>query len=806
MAQYKEGDIADGPNGSSLVFRGGRWVPMGRGANIPGGIVVPKAEDPYKARDEQRKDEDQGLQRDSAARSAVSDAISNPQTLRKEFSQLPEVKEYRIASQQAAAALKTAPNPQGDIALTYAFAKAMDPGSVVREQEQGVLVNSQPVFQSLLQRAKKEFGLSAEGNFTPEARAAIRQEILRNLATREPLYDARRAELAQIAQANGLDAEQIVGKSDTDIFAPVFRSYAEKNGDPDGVVFELIGGPPIARPQGAPSMPRAAGFGATEGAVPIPPELQAAHSKYITENWGNIDPQDYAAFRINLDRQFGFGSNPEAYSASAEDLNKAATQGVVPGGVVVPSITKELSGFDQFRNNLLSDDLGIGAGVASGLNAAGFGIPSLFLKEQSQALREANPWSTVAGELIGGVVGTGYAGNILKGAAGVTGSTGAKAALTNPLTADIAYGTLYGATQADDPLYGAAGGALSALAGNKIGSAVGRAFPGLTGAGKAVAEADAMVPTSQQLRDQASQLYDRAEAIGGVIQPPETLALADTTSGILSREGRLGPGGRLTEVQKKVGEAYNLIQDYAGEPMTPTQVQTIRSVISDGLSSQEPSEQRVAGMVLDNFDNWTDAVEPELAAGLRDARAVASRYLQGDKIAEAGDLADVRAGQFSDSGAANAVRTDFRQLDRKIVKGQERFTPAVEAAIRDVARGTPVSNLFRNVGRFAPTGATSAIPTLLATGGGSVAAGIPGGIAGLALGGAAFGARQIGQRLTNRAAQVAENLAYGGAEYEAALKEALDQAAIKGGHIGGVLGTNLMTNVSRLLPNYAGAR
>ncbi|UIJ43799.1 hypothetical protein LZK98_11920 [Sphingomonas cannabina] len=791
---------------------GQEWQLVGPAQQTRGRVIA----DPYRAAEEARKkqaesraSEDQAMQRqqlgisqENAARSAASDAITNPQTLRKEYASLPEIKAYRVSTQQAAAALGTGDNPQGDIALTYAYAKVMDPDSVVRDQENNMVTSSQPWFQSAVENIKKQFGMDGAGNFTPETRRRLRHEIMQVLSSRKALYEARRAEMASVAEANGIDPKQVIGGDDTQVFAPNFRRYAEKEGDPDRLISALIGGEPITPPANPQTEPlRAAGAGATEGAIPIPPEMQREHQQYLASNWGKIDPRDYTAFRINLDRKYGFSSDPEAYAASVPNLNDAAIKGAAPGQIAIPSVRQELSGFDQFRNNLLSDQYGIGAGVAAGLNAGGFGIPSYIARGQMDALRDEYPVQTFLGDIAGGVGGTAVTGGLLKAGAGALGAGSEVASiLANPLAGDIGYGTIYGATQADDPVYGALGGALGAFAGNRIGRAIGGAFPKATGFGGRIRALDESVPTSEQVKQAASDLYSQAEARGLTATGDETLALADTTSGILAREGRMSPTGRLTEVQPKVKEAQQLIQDYAGSEMTPKQIQTVRGVIADGLSSQDASEKRIARLLLDNFDQWTDATNPDLASGLAEARGMASRYLQGDKIAQARELADVRAGQFSNSGQGNALRTDFRQLDRSIAKGQEIFSPEVSAQIADVARGNPVSNSLRWVGRFAPTGPVAALPTLLAAGAGGSAVGPLGAVGGLGLGGLAYGARQLGQGLTERSAQVAENMAYGGPQYAADLAGLLENSAIRGGHIGAAANSE----VARALLEYGG--
>lgn len=792
------------------VYQGHTYQRSGPGE--PWQLVGPAApqgriySDPDRPREQARKDaaearanEDQDIQRRNAdltastnARNAATDRITNPQALRKEYASLPEVKQYRIASQMASAALNTADNPQGDISLVYSFAKAMDPDSVVRDQEANMVTNSQPWFQSMVQNAKKQFGMDGAGNFTPQARARIRQEILRAVASRKPLYDARRAEMSELAMANNIPPAQVIGTSDTEIYAPSFRKYAEASGDEGGVISGLIGGEPIRSQSGEPMRPAA--MGSTEGATPIPPEMQRAHADYLAQNWGKLDPQDYAAFRINLDRKYGFGSDPEGYAASVPEFNRRAAQGLSPQSEYVPAVKRELSAVDRFRNDIVANP--VGAGVAGGLNAAGLGIPSLFAPEQMQAIRDEYPIQTFVGDVGGGIAGTGLVGKGLGALAGR--SEGAIAnILANPLTADVAYGATYGATQADDPLYGAVGGGASAFLGNRLGRSIGRNFPSTTGMGSAIRQVDESVPTSQALREEAAGLYADAELNGLTATPDETFALADRMGKVLSKEGVMSPTGRLSDVSPHSKDAYKLVEDYAGDVMTPKQIETVRGRIADGLSSKEPGEKRIARLLLNDFDDWTDATNPALAEGLRDARGVASRYLQGDRIALADEMAGIRQSQFTNSGAGNAVRTDFRALDRNIAKGTESFSPEVEAAVRVASRGTPLSNSLRNVGKFGfqhPLNAAAAIA------GGGATGGPVGGAAGAGLATVGTIAQLLSNRMSGRAAQVAENTAYGGSQYADELSRLLGTAADRGGHAGAVTTTEL----ARLLADQVG--
>lgn len=770
------------------------WVRVGP---APGGAVV-RPVDQYAANKEARAAQDQEFQSTTTAiaergdsRSEQKSRIDNAQALRKEYSSLPEVRSFKVATQMASSALNTADNPQGDIALTYAFAKAMDPESVVRDQENRMVTNSQPWFQSAVENIKKQFGMDGAGNFTPEARARLREEVIKVVATRKPLYEARRREMGFLAQEYGIKPEQIIGEDDIKAFAPAFREYAVKHGDPNGVVAGFLG-EPIPQPDTLRSAPA----GSQTQALKIPPEMQREHDAYLRQNWGRLDPQAYSAFRVGLDQKYGFGSNPEGYAASVDAMNRDAAAGRLPEGMVIPPVEADMSGLDVMRNDAVNNPYG--AAVAGALNAGGFGIPGALAPDQWGAIQEENYWPALGGEIAGGVAGTGLMGGLLRGAAGRTGIE----ALATPLAADIGYGATYGATQGEDPLYGAVGGAAGGLIGNRLGGFIGGNFPGTVGYGGAVRRLDESVPTSRQLRDKASALYKQAENTGEVIGPNETLALRDRVYDLLHNEGRVTPAGRLTEVLPKVRELANLVNDYADKPMTAKEFQAVRGVAGDAVTSGDNAERRIARMLLGEVDDWADAATPQMGGYLRDARKVASRYLQGDDIALARELADVRAGQFSNAGRGNALRTDFRQLDRNIAKGNQSFSPAVEEAISNVARGDQATNLFRNIGRFAPTGAMSALPSLGVGGIGLASMGPVGLALGAGFAGATHGSRAIGQRMTDRAAQIAENLAYAGPEYGQHLAQIVSDARGRGGNIASGASAPTTSDIINLLLTY----
>lgn len=338
------------------------------------------------------------------------------------------------------------------------------------------------------------------------------------------------------------------------------------------------------------------------------------------------------------------------------------------------------------------------------------------------------------------------------------------------------------------PVAGAAGGARQALGGllGSLGGGVGgataqRVAPGnigaemageLLGGGLATGgllgssrrsaqrQIESGIPTIDQLKQKAGEQYRSAESRGITAGPDMTKQLSENLRAVLQKEGRITPDGQITEVYPKVREAIRLTDGYAGQTMTPTQMQPVRSVIADGLTSTDATERRLGSLLTDTFDAWANPQAPELAG----ARNTASRYLNAQKLAQARELAHVREAQHTNAGLDNAIRTEYRALDRGAIKGGQRYGQTLGNAIENVSRGTPASNAAKFVGKFAPTspmsttlgmGAPAALgamafgPTVGALAGGTAAV----------LGSAG---RMAANRMTLRNAEIAELIARNG--------------------------------------------
>ena len=429
------------------------------------------------------------------------------------------------------------------------------------------------------------------------------------------------------------------------------------------------------------------------------------------------------------------------------DFSRAFTTGVVDGMTLGfgDEITAGIE--TPFR---VAGDLFTGRGFDPG---RAFGEALTGAQDYMASERERNPVAAVAGDLTGSVV-TG--GTLAKG--GLTLMNGAKT-IPGMIGRGAAEGAAYGAVSGfgradgdiDERLKGAQDGAL-------WGAGTGGVMSGVAGALAARAAAKA-VPAVDDLKDQARALYDAAEASGVTFLKTEVKQVADDIAAKALSEGidaTLHP--RATAALKRLMES-------AETGMTVKNAQTMRRVIAAaGKDPMNPDEGRIVGQMLEKFDDMVAAKTPELAA----ARGIYHQAKKGELIEQTIELARVRAGQYGNGGMENALRTEFRGLARKIVKGQLKGLSQAEIdAINKVAEGGPIENIFRYIGKAAPTGIVSAglgsgVPFAIgsAIGGpgmGAVAAGatMGAGIAGRSAAGAMTGANAVKAALIARNGGVA---------------------------------------------------
>lgn len=635
-------------------------------------------------------------------------------TLRADFTKDQRVKEYNAVLPQLMSGLQTAPNAQGDNALIYAYAKVMDPGSVVREAEGQMAANTAGFWDQKAEQFKKQFGWDDARGLPPKAAQGLRAEMNRKVAQLAKVYGVARKDYQGLAQRQGVNPEDVVGGFPGE---PFFRKYDQlrARGFKDEQAAQLSGAIEAAEAGGKNRV--------------NPAEVKAAEDYY---RGGGTEP-----VQINAPKG-SYEDSPLSQGLSGVNEGIANTVGA-PVDIVNQILSLGAKGVNAVANTDLSvsDKPIMGSNwIIDQLNRVGaVGRPS-----QSPT----NQFIRRTGQGLGGAAIP----------AGITARTGGQ--LATMLTSGLSGGAGAATAQRVAP-----GNQFAEMAGEFIGGGIpaAGAINNIRRIGQqAIEEA---VPTVDQLKNQATQLYQRAEQNGVAASPEQTRQLQQGLTSLLREEGRISPAGRLTEVMPNVKEGYTLVSDYADQQMNPTQMQTVRRVLGDLPPTASPDERRLAGNMLDEFDQWANPLAPELPQ----ARNIASRYINAQKVQRAKDLAEARASQFSQSGMENALRTEFRGLDRDIVKGRDRgSSEALQDAIMAVSRGTPASNIARGVGKLAPTGAIPlGLGTVAPAGLATMIAGPQAGFAvGAATGGAGMLGRKIAENMATRNADLAELIARNG--------------------------------------------
>lgn len=513
----------------------------------------------------------------------------------------------------------------------------------------------------------------------------------------------------------------------------------------------------------------------------LPAEYQDAHLRYLRDNWGRMDPNAYVRFRTGLDEAFGQTPNLDAYANAASQWNDYARQGGTPESLgAVPAPPQAMSVVEQGINKAAQSDAGAFFGNVG--NATAAGLPAYFSGDQQklELLRQARPVASFFGELGGGALGT----VALGGGAGMAGGRLA-GMLSRPLGSEVVHSGIYGATQDQNALRGAAYGVGGAALGSVIGSKIGDAFPG-TFAGRAVREADESVPTLDAIKRMENEAYARAEATGEVAAPEMTDELWRTAQELLRRNEKITPKGRMVNTEGPINDGMRLLQDYAGQPMTPSSANNVRNVLSEARMSPDRNQARIGRELVDTFDAWA---QPSLP-GIEEARRLAQRRIEGEQMARAGALGEQRGLRMKGNDEGDALRTRFGQLDDQITNEQAFFTPGTTGAIQKVARGDRLTNSLRALGKYGfanpLTSGGAGIGSAAAYGGlvdPIYAAGVVG------LGSAGTLARKLANDRTERAAKEAALTALGGDEYMKLIDIAREQAAAKAGRVfGGIFG------------------
>lgn len=643
--------------------------------------------------------------------------------LRDEFSTHPRVKAYETVIGQYGRALNVGDNPSGDQSLINAYAQMLNPTSTVTAGEYDSTAQLDPTLQQVKTRLMREFGWDGAGRISPKARGWIKDEMLGIAKSANKSYRQTRAFYDDLAAKNGFDPYDVTGHHAGE---PYFKQIEQ----------DILSRKKANRPAANTTSGQSAWPGVfDENGAPLGPDGGIGYDQ------SGKEMGLYGSVTDDGTLQGSAGSGPSYQSSQLGQGMSGVNNGLANTvGLPVDLITMGINAIPAGINSLANTDLPTVQNPVMGSN---------WVKDKMRdwAIYKPNAdgsgqFARRVGESIGAaIVPLGASGSLAAAGKGLFGAVGggigaaaANQAFPNNPVADFA-GDLIGG--------GIATGGIAAFARNA-----------------AQRKIESAIPTVEQLKDQASSLYKQAESRGITADPAMTQQLADNLRQTLKDQAKVTPVGRISDTAPKVKEAMQLVDDYAGFPMNPRQIETVRRIVADGMGSADATERRLSSLMTDEFDNWAIPQAPELAQ----ARDISSRYLNAQKLEQARELARANTSLFSQSGFENALRNQYRAIDRNAVKGKGRYGDDLTASIENVSRGSMGANLSRGIGKYAPT---SPIPTLAGGGIGAVVGGALGGPGGALAGGALMSGaghlgRKFAERATTRAADVAELTARNG--------------------------------------------
>lgn len=438
-------------------------------------------------------------------KSAANPGFDYEQKLRGEFQGLPQVKQYTEAANSLSGMLKAPNTPQGDLQVVYAFAKIMDPGSVVREGEMDMATNTASIVENL----ERQYGRLSDGNRLPPAvRQGLIESARQKMGGLNATYGQAYKQYRDLAVQNGVDPERVTGPYAGDVVSGKEADYIRSAG---------------GSPRSALADPNA----------DFRTENNPERSAFIDSMVRTGVPFDQAQ-KLYKERF------PEApVFEDRGEWNKAVQFAKKfpgsPGSFGQSLDQVPLNQTEQDRNWLGQTTPGQVATLYA--NAAAGGIPSALAGQEGQqtvqGARDDLGGFSLVPEVAGAITGTL---GVHKALGGLSNIKPFNFLANNPqarmLGADIGYGGLYGGTQnPDNPIAGAAMGAGAGLAGNVIGRSV--VAPGIRAganalgfnAPRALSPADNMV-AGQTLKADPEQVMGRMqEAVD--LRMPFTLADAD---------------------------------------------------------------------------------------------------------------------------------------------------------------------------------------------------------------------------------------------------------------------------------------
>lgn len=260
-------------------------------------------------------------------------------------------------------------------------------------------------------------------------------------------------------------------------------------------------------------------------------------------------------------------------------------------------------------------------------------------------------------------------------------------------------------------------------------------------------------PSVDTLKDTARGIYKALDDSGVSVSDKSFASLSDDIASTLKKEGLD------IDLTPKANAVVRRLQDEVGGAKTLTQLDTLRKVARGAAESIDKSESRLGVIAVNKIDEFLDGIGAEITQGqeagkaFRSARDLWQRARKTELLEQALVNAENQA-----SGFENGIRTQFRQILKRIDSGKQKgFTNEEREAIKKVVQGTNATNIAKFVGKFGVLdGVTSRSLTTLGGAGLAGAAGGAGAAAAVPLVGQISGA--LAQRMTLNNAKMAQSI------------------------------------------------
>lgn len=315
-----------------------------------------------------------------------------------------------------------------------------------------------------------------------------------------------------------------------------------------------------------------------------------------------------------------------------------------------------------------------GEGTAGERYRAAVGAEEDYVK---RAERNTNPYLGAATDVVGGLAAGGPASSLVKGAGKVAveaPSTLAK--IGRFMMGATGTGAIEGAARNAESLPNAAvgagvGGAVGGTVG-KVAGAVTSRLPGVRAAEKEVAGA-VREGGSEALKTEGGTLYKALDQAGIKFSDKETPKLLTDTVQTMANKGFN------KEIHSELVPVLEQIGALKGKPATWTELQNIRTQISDAKASDDKRVRKMAGYLGDTLDNFVETARPTLPSRsvgqvnvAEDSKAARDLWRRGSQAENVEYLAD--KGMLTTRDANRKLQTNFGSEIDKVTK-PGRFNP-----------------------------------------------------------------------------------------------------------------------------------